>query len=279
MNRGAVRDRLCLAGLGFRAGCDSARGCRGLVGDALHLGHHGAAKGRAAPPARRARRGGRPCGAKSLRERRAHARRHAALSHHGRALASGHVAHRRRFHLPAPFRRRRSPQTDRRRARDQSLSGADALSRSRSSSAVRGKRHELGAQARLCRRADDRRASEETAGGIQARPVRQSLRLVGNLYFHHRPERAGKARLRRPRRHQPDGARGEARRQFGRRDRRASARKARSSRCLAGDESFEGYWRRPDADAKALRQGWYFTGDTGFVDADGEFSSPAGSTT
>jgi 2-furoate---CoA ligase len=39
---------------------------------------------------------------------------------------------------------------------------------------------------------------------------------------------------------------------------------------LAGDESFEGYWRRPDADAKALRQGWYFTGDTGFADTDGD---------
>ena len=39
---------------------------------------------------------------------------------------------------------------------------------------------------------------------------------------------------------------------------------------LAGDESFEGYWRRPDADAKALRRGWYFTGDTGFFDADGD---------
>jgi 2-furoate---CoA ligase len=39
---------------------------------------------------------------------------------------------------------------------------------------------------------------------------------------------------------------------------------------LAGDESFEGYWRRPEADAKALRQGWYFTGDTGFFDADGD---------
>jgi 2-furoate---CoA ligase len=39
---------------------------------------------------------------------------------------------------------------------------------------------------------------------------------------------------------------------------------------LAGDESFEGYWRRPEADAKALRQGWYFTGDTGFADADGD---------
>jgi 2-furoate---CoA ligase len=39
---------------------------------------------------------------------------------------------------------------------------------------------------------------------------------------------------------------------------------------LQGDESFEGYWRRPDADAKALRHGWYFTGDTGYVDADGD---------
>ena len=39
---------------------------------------------------------------------------------------------------------------------------------------------------------------------------------------------------------------------------------------LAGDESFEGYWRRPDADAKSLREGWYFTGDTGFIDRDGD---------
>lgn len=39
---------------------------------------------------------------------------------------------------------------------------------------------------------------------------------------------------------------------------------------LAGDESFEGYWRRPDADAKALRDGWYFTGDTGLIDDDGD---------
>jgi 2-furoate---CoA ligase len=39
---------------------------------------------------------------------------------------------------------------------------------------------------------------------------------------------------------------------------------------LAGDESFEGYWRRPEADAKVLRNGWYFTGDAGYVDADGD---------
>ena len=39
---------------------------------------------------------------------------------------------------------------------------------------------------------------------------------------------------------------------------------------MAGDEAFDGYWRRPDADSRALRQGWYFTGDTGYVDTDGD---------
>ncbi len=39
---------------------------------------------------------------------------------------------------------------------------------------------------------------------------------------------------------------------------------------MASDEAFAGYWNRPDADAKALRDGWYFTGDMGYLDADGE---------
>ena len=39
---------------------------------------------------------------------------------------------------------------------------------------------------------------------------------------------------------------------------------------LEGDEAFEGYWKRPDADARGLRSGWYLTGDTGYVDADGD---------
>ena len=37
----------------------------------------------------------------------------------------------------------------------------------------------------------------------------------------------------------------------------------------SGDEAFEGYWNRPEANAKSFRDGWYFTGDTGFVDSDG----------
>jgi len=39
---------------------------------------------------------------------------------------------------------------------------------------------------------------------------------------------------------------------------------------MASEEAFDGYWRRPDADARALRGGWYFTGDTGYMDADGD---------
>jgi 2-furoate---CoA ligase len=39
---------------------------------------------------------------------------------------------------------------------------------------------------------------------------------------------------------------------------------------LDSDEAFEGYWRRPDADAKAIRGRWYFTGDTGYLDEDGD---------
>ena len=39
---------------------------------------------------------------------------------------------------------------------------------------------------------------------------------------------------------------------------------------LRGDEAFEGYWKREDANTKSLRSGWYFTGDTGYLDEDGD---------
>jgi 2-furoate---CoA ligase len=38
---------------------------------------------------------------------------------------------------------------------------------------------------------------------------------------------------------------------------------------LASDEAFAGYWQRPDANERALRDGWYFTGDLGNVDDEG----------
>jgi 2-furoate---CoA ligase len=39
---------------------------------------------------------------------------------------------------------------------------------------------------------------------------------------------------------------------------------------LDSDEAFTGYWNRPDADAKAIRGGWYRTGDVGRIDSDGD---------
>ena len=39
---------------------------------------------------------------------------------------------------------------------------------------------------------------------------------------------------------------------------------------LESEEAFAGYWQRPDADARALKRGWYFTGDVGYCDADGD---------
>ncbi|MFC3884523.1 AMP-binding protein [Bacillus songklensis] len=35
-------------------------------------------------------------------------------------------------------------------------------------------------------------------------------------------------------------------------------------------EAFRGYWNCPEATKKAIKQGWYFTGDAGFIDDDGD---------
>jgi 2-furoate---CoA ligase len=39
---------------------------------------------------------------------------------------------------------------------------------------------------------------------------------------------------------------------------------------MSSDEAFAGYWKRPDADEKAIREGWYHTGDVGRLDEDGD---------
>jgi 2-furoate---CoA ligase len=39
---------------------------------------------------------------------------------------------------------------------------------------------------------------------------------------------------------------------------------------MASPEAFRGYWLRPDATAKAVRDGWYFTGDLAVADDDGD---------
>ncbi len=39
---------------------------------------------------------------------------------------------------------------------------------------------------------------------------------------------------------------------------------------MASPDAFKGYWKRPDADQKSIRDGWYFTGDLGRIDEHGE---------
>lgn len=39
---------------------------------------------------------------------------------------------------------------------------------------------------------------------------------------------------------------------------------------LSSPEAFHGYWNRPEATAKAIREGWYYTGDVGYWDDDGD---------
>ena len=40
--------------------------------------------------------------------------------------------------------------------------------------------------------------------------------------------------------------------------------------CIEGDEAFGGYLNRPDATEAAIREGWYFTGDLGRLDDEGD---------
>jgi 2-furoate---CoA ligase len=39
---------------------------------------------------------------------------------------------------------------------------------------------------------------------------------------------------------------------------------------MSSPEAFAGYWQRPDADEKSIRDGWYHTGDVGRLDEDGD---------
>jgi 2-furoate---CoA ligase len=40
---------------------------------------------------------------------------------------------------------------------------------------------------------------------------------------------------------------------------------------MASDDAFEGYWDNPEATERQVRDGWYYTGDLGYEDAEGDF--------
>ena len=240
------------------------------LADALYLRHDRPAQGRAAPPSCRTRGGARACRAEPLRARRAHAWRHAALSHDGRALAARDGAGRWLLRLPAPLRRARSARPHRARAGDHSLSRADALSRSAGSDGFARRRSFGLPQARLCRRRHARRA----AASRRCRRSRPTCSSIITARPRSTPSRSSRTRREsRARRARPGSTSASASCSSGRPIRRRAARrarKARSSPISPSDEAFEGYWRRPDADARALHGGWYFTGDTGYFDGNGD---------
>ena len=116
-----------------------------------------------------------------------------------------------------------------------------------------------------------RRAGRALRRGLRARDVRQPLRLDRDLHVHDPRRPARQAGLRRApgaeRAHPARAARCPTRRPT------SSSRPARSGRsacALSSDEAFAGYWKRPDADARQIRDGWYFPGDLGELDADGD---------
>ena len=100
-------NRLRRARLALGAGREAARQCRGLVGDALHLRDHGRPKG--VPRRQRAERAAALAHVAQNLYATASARSASCRSITPWACArSGHVARRRRLHLPAPLRCRRS---------------------------------------------------------------------------------------------------------------------------------------------------------------------------
>ena len=119
---------------------------RGLVADAVHVGHHRQAEGRAAPSTRGAHRGARARRPELLRLRGTHARRDAAVSHDGRAFAAGARDDRRPIRLHAEVRRGRGAEGDRGRARHAPVPRADAVPRPARESDVRDHRRRVGAR-------------------------------------------------------------------------------------------------------------------------------------
>ena len=114
----------------------------------------------------------------------------------------------------------------------------------------------LGARARLRRRSDDVDPRPALRRRLPAGGLRQPLRLDRDLHVHDRTRPGRRSRGAPAARLSTRGS--------------GSTRAARSSCISARTRRSRRYWNRPDADAKAMRDGWYRTGDTGHLDEDGD---------
>ena len=142
----------------------------------LHVGHHGAAEGRAAHPPQSPCGGAGPCPAVRVRVGGAHARRHAALPHHGHSFAGERGRGERLLRVPAGLEPRRRAGADRVGAAHRALRDPDALSRSGPLARVSPRAGRLGEEARVCRGAHAGRAHRALREGVPAGRVREPLR-------------------------------------------------------------------------------------------------------
>ena len=206
--RRPARDRLLGARLRVGGGARRSRAARHRrrpLGHALHLRHHRARQGGAAPSPGGA--GGRPRPHRTppVRVRRIHPGGHAPLPHDGGAFAPLVRLSRRRLRLPAALRCGEGPRPHRGGRNHLPLPGADPVPRPpRPSGVLPGAGGERAA-GRLRGHADDRRAGAPGGGGVSSAALRQPLRLVGGLHVHHRPAGRTQAGLGRPGRAQPGG--------------------------------------------------------------------------
>ena len=142
------------------------------------------------------------------------------------------------------------------RADHVALPRADALPRPRPPPRPRAPRPLLGARARLRGRGDDversssaapRSSGRRSSSTTTARP--RSTRSRSGATSARKPGCAGRPALNARLRLTGEGE---------------------IAGHLSSDEAFAGYWNRPDADEKAIRDGWYHTGDIGRIDEDGD---------
>ena len=135
---------------------------------------------------------------------------------------------------------------------------------------TRRRRRGVGRGARIRGRRHDDVARAAVRGGVLAARVRQPLRVDRDLHVLGAPRPGGEAGLRRAAVAERPAPAREAGRRHGSGRRRRPGEEGQIACHLDSDEAFAGYWNRPDADAKAIRGGWYFTGDVGRVDHEGD---------